>query len=382
MIEVMLEYEKKYVTIRFPCTETELATKLNDFDFGFDIHNMWVHAFVEPKEFAPMEQQAHDLDELNYLAKRMDSFTDAEQRRFFAAVTHEKIYQIPDLINLTFNLNRYTVIQDFSSAHAIGFTYALNEAGCLPAEAIADPKYGIIGKQLMESGTGILTEYGALFIHSDVDPEQVYDGQVFPAYDYYGGSTAETVISYGGKEETLYLPDEQAAIQKAIRRLGAAGVDDCEVKITSLDVANEQWHQVLQRVADHESLFAVNYLLQHLKDQEVDIKMLLAAAEYYNVSTAGNIAILAEHCNAFGLAENVHTTEEVGKYFVENDANYPLHPEMKDYFDYEGFGEHLVEYLEGAFVSSGFLYNDGEDFLCDIENELTPEETGMQMGGM
>lgn len=89
MIEVMLEHEKKHVTIRFPCTEAELATKLNDFDFGFDIHNMWVHAFIEPKEFAPMEQQAHDVDELNYLAKRMDSFIDAERRRFFAAITHQ-----------------------------------------------------------------------------------------------------------------------------------------------------------------------------------------------------------------------------------------------------------------------------------------------------
>lgn len=99
MISVMFAYEGGYLTVVFPCTETELTTKLNDFDFGFDIHNMWVHAFVEPKEFAPMEQQAHDLDELNYLAKRMDSFVDTERRRFFAAVAHEKIYQIPDLIS-------------------------------------------------------------------------------------------------------------------------------------------------------------------------------------------------------------------------------------------------------------------------------------------
>ena len=382
MIEVMLEHEKKYVTIRFPCTETELATKLNDFDFGFDIHNMWVHAFVEPKEFAPMEQQAHDLDELNYLAKRMDSFADTERRRFFAAVAHEKIYQIPDLINLTFNLNRYTVLQDLSSAYSIGFTYALDEAGCLPAEAITDPKYGTIGKQLLESGTGILTKYGVLFIHADVRPEQVYDGQVFPAYDYHGGSSAEAVISYGGKEETLYLPDEQTAIQKAVRRLGAVDIHDCDVEISAWGTENEQWQQMLQRVVDQESLYAANWLIKQVSEAYPDIETVVAAAEYFKVSSANNLAVLANADNVLGFRKELASPQDVGEYFTKIEEDYSLHSDLEPFFNFEAFGEWLIEDREGAFVNGGFLYYRGADSMHEIEDQLEPETINLEMGGM
>ena len=124
-------------------------------------------------------------------------------------------------------------------------------------------------------------------------------------------------------------------------------------------------------------------MLQQLRELQPETNKLLAAMERFDVSDASNIVVLAEHCNEFGLAEGVRTTEDVGRYFVENDPDYTLHPEMEDYFDYDGFGEYLEEYLEGSFVTSGFLYNDGDNFLCDIEAQLTPEEEpGIQMGGI
>ena len=216
MISAMLAYEGKYLTVDFPCTENVLAELLREMDAAADIHDMWVHAFVKPLEFYRLEQQSHNLDELNYLAKRMDSFSDRELRQFYAAMSQEKFYDIPALINLTFNLNRYTVVQDISSPTRIGVAYAVDQDGVLPANDRDNPRYAAIGKELIASGRGILTEHGLLFVHENIPFEKVYDGQVFPAYDYYGNSMAEAAVFYDGKQETLYLPDDSLAIQKAV----------------------------------------------------------------------------------------------------------------------------------------------------------------------
>ncbi len=50
----------------------------------------------------------------------MDSFDTQEIKQFFAAIYHCKFSQVKDLINLTFNLSRYTLIQDLSSMEAVG----------------------------------------------------------------------------------------------------------------------------------------------------------------------------------------------------------------------------------------------------------------------
>lgn len=49
-------------------------------------------------EFYRLEQQSHNLDGLNYFAKRMDSLSDRKLRQFYAAMEQEKFYDIPVLI--------------------------------------------------------------------------------------------------------------------------------------------------------------------------------------------------------------------------------------------------------------------------------------------
>ena len=44
----------------------------------------------------------------------MDSFFGDEEYRFYEALKSEDFDTVPDLINLSFNLNRYPLIQDIS----------------------------------------------------------------------------------------------------------------------------------------------------------------------------------------------------------------------------------------------------------------------------
>ena len=59
---------------------------------------------------------------------------------------------LPDLINLSFNLNRYPLIRDISDMGKIGREYLLTVKGCLPADDEDDPKYGEFGRKLIQSG--------------------------------------------------------------------------------------------------------------------------------------------------------------------------------------------------------------------------------------
>ena len=59
-----------------------------------------------------------NVDELNYLAKRLDSFDTGEAAQFQAMAHKLELFELKDLINLTFCCQQATVITDFSDLDA------------------------------------------------------------------------------------------------------------------------------------------------------------------------------------------------------------------------------------------------------------------------
>lgn len=88
----MLEYEYK-VTFQIQCSEAELVTMLKEFAFGVDIHSMWVHAFIESNKYTMMVHRCKIWICLTIWQKERTVYR-AKMRRFFVAVTKEKVYQI------------------------------------------------------------------------------------------------------------------------------------------------------------------------------------------------------------------------------------------------------------------------------------------------
>ena len=79
----------------------------------------YTSAITEPKELSFLKDRLINLDELNYLAKRMDSFFGDEETQFFEAIKLEHFTDMKDLINLTFNLDKYTLIKDVSDNEGV-----------------------------------------------------------------------------------------------------------------------------------------------------------------------------------------------------------------------------------------------------------------------
>ena len=111
-----------------------------------------------------VEMLTVNVDELNYLAKRLDSFDTGEAAQFQAMAHKLELFELKDLINLTFCCQQATVITDFSDLAAIGRDHYMNLHG---GSASVDELNALDGKgtarQLIENGSGTITPYGVVY---------------------------------------------------------------------------------------------------------------------------------------------------------------------------------------------------------------------------
>ena len=115
-----------------------------------------------------------NVEELNYLAKRLDSFDTGEAAQFQAMAHKLELFELKDLINLTFCCQQATVITDFSDLAAIGRDHYMNLHG---GSASVDELNKLDGEEtarrLIESGSGTITPYGVVY-DNGMKLEQVY----------------------------------------------------------------------------------------------------------------------------------------------------------------------------------------------------------------
>lgn len=116
MIKLKIKYGNSQTDLRFPCTEKEMNAALERIH-AEDVTplELYVSEVVFPEELGYLQDRFVNLDEVNYLGKRMDSFFGDEEYQFYEAMKLEGFDTLPDLINLSFNLTRYPLIQDMTA---------------------------------------------------------------------------------------------------------------------------------------------------------------------------------------------------------------------------------------------------------------------------
>ena len=179
MIKIRIRNADHEIDVQFPISENELYAKLAEIH-AIEGKEAPQSAFVTevywPEEFAMLKDRLANLDELNYLGKRMESFDTLEYDQFLIGISKLDSKEVKDLINLTFNLNHFTLCQDVSSYGKIGREYVLNTEGAVPAHDEDDPKYATIGKDLIDRGLAQITERGLLMslIQATIDQREAH----------------------------------------------------------------------------------------------------------------------------------------------------------------------------------------------------------------
>lgn len=384
-ISAHISYNGNSVNIDFPVSDEMLNVILENSEMPTDTTLPFLVEDIHyPIELSALSARNVNLDELNFLARRLDSFTEEEIEQFFAATEHENAQSLKDMINLTYNLDKFTLIKNVGDMTKVGRDYTLNTEGCVPADSRYDVKYAEIGRKLLASGRGVFTERGLLFVE-DKPIEEVYDGKTFPGFAYQS-FIVNVDVEYKGRYESLFLPESQLAIDKAVRRLGAESIDDCDLSSEYGNPNFSRFSVRFEEILDNEGIDALNELAYELNTYDIDTEKLDAAMEMTDVKSSKNIITLINHLDEFEWLNDISygDYEGVGRFFVESDYydEYEISDELCDYFDFAEFGAHMADEKSGQFVNGGFIFCDVEDGLDSIMDKLEDESSSMTMGGM
>lgn len=242
--------------------------------------------------------QSVNVDELNYLAKCLDSFSEGEAGKFQAMAVKLGLSSIQDFINLTFSCQQATVITDFSDLEQIGKDHALTmNNGSMPSEEYDQVDGRMVALDLLQNHSGTITPYGVVY-DNGMELEQIYDGRHFPAYDYQPPQLAVEIKSGPEGEVTghLYLPCPDRQIQRTLLRAGS-GPEGFRLEVTT----DELPPQVSSLITlDRDGLEELNALCRAIEPlsaeqrEKLDAVVLLARPEY-----ASEVRQLAENLDQF-----------------------------------------------------------------------------------
>lgn len=335
-----------------------------------------------------LEDQLVNLDELDYLAKRLDSFSSGELAQFQALAEKWDLRDMTDLINLSFCCQQATVITDFSDLEAVGRSHYLNtHGGCAFGQEWEDLDARETALLLIDSEAGTVTPYGVVY-DNGATLEPVYDGQHLPCFTYEPSVLTMALSSRLEPDNApqvtwLYLPADEEQLHRALLRSGIADpADFCFCLEDSVFSAEAE--AVLD--VQHESIYELNRLAQVvdrlLWDQRMKLGAVAAMAEPVN---ARQLQQLAENLDQFKFAPVVRSPEEYGRYLIRDAGHFAYDPNLEEFYDYEKYGLQRMAQEKGCFTEQGYLACQSEQSLEELLWEgmecQKPAEPEMRMGG-
>ncbi len=367
MIKATIQNSPYVTEMAFPCKESQLSKWLDE--LRMDPEHPCPAATVvqiEPTELSVLEDCEVSLDALNYLAKRMDGMDAQEHNRFFSALTCDEVdigWGLKNIINLTFNLSRFTLIEDTSNLEEVGLTHILNVQGCIPASEFENKERLVEeGRKLLDSGKGIQTEYGLLFVNEEIEFSEVFNGTTFPEYYCDPDSTAAVEISYCDLAELVELPCEDIAIKKALCRLGADSIKDCKLDVDYTQNFSDEWREKISAVKHTKDIFGLNKMLKTedicLKQEQpasvfmIEVEKRLRG-EGYNAAKNGDFLMVSLNGVVIAFVNDIRMINN------SNDSS------DEEYLKIKGIVRTVNEYC-GAYEKSPLLKAEGltGDYHC------------------
>ena len=316
-----------------------------------------------------MEMLTVNVEELNYLAKRLDSFDTGEAAQFQAVVHKLELFELKDLINLSFCCQQATVITDFSDLSAVGRDHYMNlHGGSAKTDELKALDGEAVARSLIAGGGGTVTPYGVVY-DNGMKLEQVYDGRFFPCYYYEPNAITVAVTAKSEPEDTehitwLYLPMAQEEIERTLQRAGIMNPADARLRLEDTQLPDEV--DVLLDM-EQESLADLNALAKAARPlSNDDIIKLGAAVAMAKPQSAEEIKMLVESLDLFDFVPGVHTPTEYGKYMIQESERFEYDENLEAFYDYEGYALQRMNEEDGMFTDRGYIAYKGGIALKEV----------------
>lgn len=300
-ISIINPENQKDVTNEFPITEKDMARTCKYLGISNDFTNN-VKVTEIATNFKLLKDMECNLDELNHLTKELSLLSD-EQLVEFCSIENT---QIKDLIKLACNFNIY-------------------------------------GDELGK-----------------------FDGQTLP-YTKYENAVALVTLSNNETQATdfLYLPFEQSALEKCLKRLDCENLDDVSISISNYKFASKTLDLLIEEPLDVQNKFA--FLTTDLEpEQYIQVDSLI---KHLEINTLDSLEILLKEFENLQLYENISTAEEYAKLLINSDT------EIDCLVEYQNIGDKLVADEYGMFINGdyyGYLSDDQDliNLISQENNEL------------
>ena len=303
---------------------------------------------------APFIGHIVNLDEVNFLAKRMESLTDYERNVMEAYVTERGVEEIKDLINLTFSLKGLSLITDFSDGEQVGKRLYLDEFLGMSEEESRQINFTEFAEKTFAEQSCKILPYG-VWVEHGFEMQEVYNGRTFPLYCYDSDKVAALEIeNQRGDTEYLYLPTDICSVNKMKARLQVQDFWECKVKeVHNFHIPDS----ILPRPEDIkciEDLTFFNELCQNIcRFDEQKMKQLSMAVEFVGVKDFTDMTYIARTLSEF----EIHSDEEYGKYLVSDEGLFDVDDLLLSHIDYAGLARDKRQgtLTDSGYVSEGFV---------------------------
>ena len=348
--------EEESIMFNFPYEESEISNVYNQLELETSTApNCYIEEVVYDSDMNEvLKGKECNIDELNFLFKRMDSFDTKGRKVFFASAFAENSKTIAELINLSFNTHCYSLVSDFNNLETVGKDLYLSEKQAVATRELEELDGGSFAMEVIKNNPNSrITPYGVLYKNSN-EPEQIYNGKQFPPY-HWKETVATIYLTAKGANEFIYLPCSDVEIEKALMRLDTPNLHDCEITIDSHNFSDRIINIISSDTTPLTKVDTLNKLGEYYKEiGNHDIEYFENLMDYVKPRTVDEIFALADSMYEFELFDGIKDIESYGRYLICDSGHFEYDSNLEEYIDFKRYGQEKMAHEFGAFSEKGY----------------------------
>lgn len=318
----------------------------------------------EPSYFGFLKGQTVSMDELNFLARRLDGMTEYEKRVVGVYSSETGIREMKQLINLTYSLQGLSLLTDLTDGNRVGLRLYLDRHLAISEEEKSKMDFNAYAQKIFSEGKCKFLPHGIL-VDQGFQMEEVYNGKTFPEYIDRPDETVSVLSleNEAGDKEYLYLPTDISAMDKVKKRLNIAafaegivnGIENIRLPESILP-SPEDMCMSLQ--GDVQKLTLFNEMCQTVSCfDEAKMDRLAMAAGFVGTSEFTDITYIAKHLDEFEIHPQIHTDKEYGEFLVKEAGMFEVDELLLPHIDYARVArdKRQATMADSGFIPEGFV---------------------------
>ena len=318
---------------------------------------------------------APTMDELNFLAKRLDGLNE-EERLVLRAISpkimkvgEDELVSMKDLINMTYGLDEVSVISNVSTPQQLGQFVIENDlhrdVEAVPEDSLYLLDTKKIGELQQRNDGGVFVD-GNYVVAGEYELREVYDGQHLPTeeatpwyafrLDVTRPPAGDNLAEIEAMAETLSLPVAREEADALAQRLGLERIEDCvylgfESSIPQIDA---------DKYGDMHNFDQLNNLsemmLEMSPSDQVKFKAVLSSEEPENIE---QVLDIARGLVQYEFAPMVEDEAHFFKSYLLRHLDTKVDPKWLDSLLARNEGTELLERLGGTLTDYGVVSSRG-----------------------